>query len=99
MLGRGTCMQLLLASVLSLVFVSPFSSSREFSGLTLHVHDGKEVELIGTELCSFSTIRVFRNVFCVACVFLKKKKTVCYGKNAIIICIGNQMISSAIWNK
>ena len=30
------CIQLLLVSVLLIAFVSPFSSSREFSGFTLH---------------------------------------------------------------
>ena len=31
------CIQLLLVSVLLLAFVSPFSSSREFSGFTPHI--------------------------------------------------------------
>lgn len=35
--GRGTCIQLSLVSVLLLVFVSPFSSSREFSGFPPHL--------------------------------------------------------------
>ena len=35
--GRGMCIQLLLVSVLLLAFVSPFSSSREFSGFTPQV--------------------------------------------------------------
>ena len=36
LVGRGACIQSLLVSVLLLVLVFPYLSSREFSGLTPH---------------------------------------------------------------
>ena len=45
--GRGACIQSLLVSVLLLVLVFPFLSSREFSGLTPHMGSGTWIELAG----------------------------------------------------
>ena len=56
------CIQLLLVSVLLLAFVSPFSSSREFSGFTPQVALEISRQLI-KQLTHSSTLKLYKRHF------------------------------------